>query len=1146
MSKKVATRSIWLGLTALSLTYGSGCAEPEGLMRAIPADVTVKFDFDAKPLPDIPLPNDIATRPDADSRTGKRINASVIAPTELEQQVRGLIDGLDGWGVYQPITIPFTGELDVDSILSRHRDDDYNLSNDAIYLINVDRDSDEFGKIHHLDVGNGNYPLILERPDKYGSNDPRGDSITLPFEETNEDRNGNGVLDPGEDRNHDGVLDPGEDRNGNGILDLPEDIDADGTLDRANYLPGRTPARDDLAGRADAMMTFYERETSTLIVGPMAPLQEETTYAVLVTRRIRDIDGNPVGSPFAYINHTAQTDELEPLMEVLPEGLDAEEIAFAFTYTTESVTADWIAVREGLYGLGPQSHLGENFPAKVSKLFTLKDNAPGTKFEGRSPFIMHHEDWEQVVTLAGSQILGLDLNSQQAASLLDSHKYVDFHAMGLYTSPMLFDRYDEEGNRLHLDLQSWPADLHANQVDARPEEVPFWAVIPRKEVSVRGEGKMAPVVLLGHGYTSNRVGELIGFSGFFAMFGAAVISTDNVSHGLGLNPDETGTLETILAANGLSPGLEALSFVRGGEVDDDGDGVPDRHFQDLDRDGVIDSGVDFWTSYLFHTRDMMRQSALDYMQLVRILRSWDGVKKWEYDINQNGLDDDLAGDFDGDGIVDIGKDSPLYVLGASLGGIMSTTLGAVEPEVDAIVPIAGGGRLLDVGNRSLQGGVPDAVIMPTMGPLFLTTLADDGTAMVHTQVTQLNDLTDYPLKKLVPPTAVHTDGRPGTDVSLQPGDTMIAENMVNGEVRCAYLIPDLEENGVAARARINLESDRGDKVEIRYYRGPVLETGSEHCELISDPGKPILTLDSMDAPLDEEGMPRTFEGVPVPGGPLVALNEGYGLRRNNPELRRFMSLAQMVLDPTDPGVVARHLASQPLTYPNKGDTTGARFLIVTTMGDMNVPASSGVTMARAAGVVDYLRPDDRYGKPVNQVIIDTYTSEAVNTLNRHTYANPPEDPELYGPLGLDATLGVHVDVENFSGGEDIWGDNIPRLDPPLNLIMKQDVEGNDLGGWSGAIFPYAIPSGQHGFALPGQMTDWAIEICLAEGGSPGQCSGQIINGTTYDVGWQMFHVFGRFLLEQSDESPLRGQCWSKESCGVFDETPEARAPETLP
>ena len=95
-----------------------------------------------------------------------------------------------------------------------------------------------------------------------------------------------------------------------------------------------------------------------------------------------------------------------------------------------------------------------------------------------------------------------------------------------------------------------------------------------------------------------------------------------------------------------------------------------------------------------------------------------------------------------------------------------------------------------------------------------------------------------------------------------------------------------------------------------------------------------------------------------------------------------MGLAQLVLDPTDPGVLARYLAAEPLEYPLTGGKTGADFLIVTTTGDMNVPASGGVTVARAAGVVDFLNPDPRYGKPLNQVLLDTYSAEAVNRLKK--------------------------------------------------------------------------------------------------------------------------------------------------------------------
>lgn len=1124
-------------VTALWLLAVAGCSEPEGLMRAEPADITVKFDFDHLPLPDIPLPNDIATRPDPTSPTGLRINASMLAATSYERRTRRLIDGLDGWGVYQPITVPFTGPIDVLSVRERHDDTDYETSDDAIYLIDIDRDSPDFGRIHHLDVGNGNYPIVIERLDKYGDNSPREWNQNVVFDESDEDQNGNGVLDPSEDANRNGMLDAGEDLDGDGVLDHAEDNDADGVLDKPNYLPGRSPAREDLAGRADALMSFYERETNTLLVSPLAPLREETRYAVVVTRRVLDTDGDPVGSPFAFINHTAQTDDLQPLFEVLPDGLAAEDIAFAFSYTTESVTKDWIAVREGLYGEGPQAHFAEEFPAEITRLFPLKEIGPGTKFPDRTNrYLIAQEDWRNPLALIVQMFQGGDPNTQAYKSIIEGHEYVDFHVQGTYTSPQLFDRFDADGKFLSLDDQSWPTDLERRPAKTRAEEIPFWVVVPRKEVSSRGQGKMAPVMLLGHGYTGNRAGELLGFAGFLAQFGIASLSTDNVSHGLPLAPSDLDLLRGLLDSAGLGPAGEAITFNRGGDQNHDG-----FHDQDLNKDGTIDSGADFWTAYLFHMRDVVRQSAVDYMQLIRILRSWDGKKKWEFDVDGDGKPEpvdlngdgvvDLAGDFDCDGVVDIGKDSPLFVMGGSLGGIMSTTLGGVEPEVDAIIPIAGGGRLTDIGNRSLQGGVPDAVLVRVMGPLYLATLADDGSTQLATQVTELNDMKTVPITKVA---------------GLLPGDTIVVENTTNGEVGCGYLVPDaIPDDGVAARARVSVASDVGDATEIRVYRGDVLVTGTGDCSV--DPeAEAIQVVNRMETPLDAEGMPMTILGDPIPGGELVALAEGFGLERNTPSLRRFMSLAQMVVDPTDPGVLSRYLASEPLHYPTLDERTGARFLIVTSVGDMNVPASSGVTVGRAAGVIDYLHPHPDHGKPINQVLIDTHTAEAVNKLRRYPYRNVPASETIRGYLGLDETFGAHVDIENFSEGNDIWGDNIPRLDPPVRAVARTDMWGNDLGGMSGAAFPYPVPQGQHGFALPGEMTDSAIQICRETyGSSAPQCDADAITGEIYDVGWFMFHTFGKFLLNP-DEEPWALGCYEKDPCNAIPTKPTPREGAALP
>jgi len=211
-----------------------------------------------------------------------------------------------------------------------------------------------------------------------------------------------------------------------------------------------------------------------------------------------------------------------------------------------------------------------------------------------------------------------------------------------------------------------------------------------------------------------------------------------------------------------------------------------------------------------------------------------------------------------------------------------------------------------------------------------------------------------------------------------------------------------------------------------------------------------------------------------------------------------------------------------------------------------VPASGGVTVGRAAGVIDFLNPDPRYGKPLNQVLLDTRTAESVNRLRRYTYQNVPSNENVRGLLGLDDSFGVSVDVENFSDGQDIWGTNIPRLDPPMRVATTTDMWGNDLGGLSAAAFPYAIPQGQHGFALPGQMTDWAISICRETfGSSDPQCDADNFVGKTYDVGWFMFHTFGKFLREPGTV-PYAYGCWEKNPCNQIADVPAPRDPASLP
>ena len=178
----------------------TGCSPyPDGL-RLTPdgSGPTVVIDWDAEPLPEIPLPNDLATRPDPSSVTGLRLNISEEAPTEMEREARRKINGLAGFGIYAPFTVSFDRPLDLDEIQHRHQDDG-NFADDAFLLINVEPSSPDYLQPVRLDVGHGRFPQDLDETDRYFPNDPRQDSPALLFETVDEDLNRNGILDPGED-----------------------------------------------------------------------------------------------------------------------------------------------------------------------------------------------------------------------------------------------------------------------------------------------------------------------------------------------------------------------------------------------------------------------------------------------------------------------------------------------------------------------------------------------------------------------------------------------------------------------------------------------------------------------------------------------------------------------------------------------------------------------------------------------------------------------------------------------------------------------------------------------------------------------------------------------------------------------------------
>ncbi len=999
-----------LALGALLVGVTVGCSsnfKPEVLGSTPPGNgPVVNFDVYHTPFPEIPLPNDFATRFDPGSPTHLRLNASIFAAhTAWEQQTRAELDKASGWGTLAPITVSFSKPIDPNVIIKRHYNDNFNFKDDAVLVIDVTPGSPGYCEAVPLDLGQGNYPEVLANPDLYPpdtasgepEHDPRSTQETITVDTTEEDLNHNGKLDPGEDTDMDGVL------------DHPDTLDGTPTGQR---------------------LEFYERETNTLIMKPVMPMREETTYAVVLTKRLTSPAGDSVRSPFPGINNAAQTGELKPLAACLPRyDLGIKDVAFTWAFTTQSITHDYKLVRDGLYGLGPLKKIGRDFPAKLSTLVDAADKKPGVTNTKIVPA-------DKFTTLAG-KILSLTGSSDATVAGFEATmKAVDYVVTGTVDSPQFFPRNDKHGNRLPLYDQVWNLDK-----PPRGEDVPFWIFVPKKRTGP------APVAIFIHGHGGSMF-DALPFGGILASFGIATMGIDAPSHGVALTAAELALVRGQFQAAGLTGLGNALL---GGRA------------LDWNGDGSVDSGDDYWTAYVFHTRDEVRQTVVDVMQIVRTLRGFNGTNKWAFDPAGHGSPG-LAGDFDGDGKVDVGGSASIDVMGGSLGGITDATIAGLEPQISTVVSIVPGGMLNEIGRRSTLGGVKNAMVLRALGPLFFQA---NGKLMLHTN--ESNTLDD------------HSKMLPIADLpALAPEDTVVLKNLDTHEYRCAAVqaVPATATAPASTTFQVTVSSDKGDRLELAVYHGVLAPKTPEGCVIPSDSPYVDLTTFGYDVALDGENWDA--------GSPLRALTDGFGMRRNTPDLRRFLGLSQIALDPADPMNWAPYWSGKrKLTY-GTGETVHTNVMLMPSVGDPGVMIADGIALGRAAGYIPYDHDDPQYGKSDNQVMIDTWTTEGTVRMNH--YQNSKGEPVL---MDVDHLAAV-VPVDD--------GLDVPRLDPPQRFMYR-----NPDGTWDGFILPMLDPKGKHGFVTP----------------DPTQ---------PFDLGTYLLNMLGRYL-----GTDAKSFSWDK--CQAFSQCP---------
>jgi hypothetical protein len=1045
---------LFRGLFALSslAAMATSCVmdrAPRGL-RSTPQGpgATVRYDLSHLPLPEIPLPIDTATWPDPTSRTGLRVNASLVAPTDIEQQARERFSQMEGWGTFSPISVAFDIDredpeyadysepaLDLANIKLRHIGDDYDFANDAIYLINLTT-----GLPTVIDMGAGSFNYTLKKLDKYWANDTRATERNLLFDTIDESRGGaitNESFTPADDTDFDGVM------------DVPN-------LDRPSACPGPDPVCDDPRNGAfgsaactetrrtrdrcvaDHLTPFYERETNTLILRPLLPLDEMTRYAVVITDRTIDGKGHAVRSPFDFIYHAAQESAASRVLNVINDtskanyfgdiaGTGLNHVAFLWSFTTQPTVDDMRRLRDGLYGQGPFARWNEEFPIEVELQRAVglqagvnkgaeEDEGWQTSASGKKaqcaakmehPYVIRYDDIRDQMPRLLVDGFGFD-QGPGAELLLRSLDNIDHMFIGTYKTPYLLEggpQSTDPNAAFHLDFQSGHGDVSR-------DEVQFWVIVPKETKQFK---QPFNVNIYGHGYTGN-FSELLLYAGNMAEHGLATVGINAMGHGLVFDPMTELGATALLSSSCIAPFADALTLGR---------------TRDLDGDGLGDSGGDFWSSYLFHTRDGVRQSVLDHVQLVRILRAfgtstgqmrcrndvtgWDNPATSPCDVNADG-DTDIFGDFDGDGVADLGGTNATYgTWGESLGGILSAIHGSIDPYVTAAVPGSGGGGLTDIGVRSFQGGVVEAVLLRMWGPLLVSIPAGERKACGagardrdHCTMCTGDQLS---LRWVVP----DVNGTGEVEVQCLDPDaidetTVFVENKANGELRCAR-VDDTR------RFRIGLPATAGDKVEVRFYPGRDAVKSYGTCETTLAEGTlPKLTVNSWGAgpyatetmnPLETETCTapscQIFQGRFLPeGSALIAPADGLGEIRQTPALRRFLQLAQSALDPGDPINFAPYYSMKPM-QDSFGDTIAPHaVLTLNTIGDMNVPLNSGIAFARATGAVPFLRPDQAsqypalagYAAPAalyaalgnktpNQALIDNHVIEGIAPLARH-------------------------------------------------------------------------------------------------------------------------------------------------------------------
>jgi hypothetical protein len=370
-------------------------------------------------------------------------------------------------------------------------------------------------------------------------------------------------------------------------------------------------------------------------------LDQDTTYALVVTTGVRDATGDAVGrDQFRKMLNFGQTKDpsekayRKQLLDALATvktatRTDPSRVASESVFTTQSATAVMEKIRRQLDATSPSPARFNLGPAGARTLFSFPAITS----------IVFNRQLKTTGPLSPTPVPSVALNLFPGS--------VGQVAFGSYQSP---DYETASGEIPQVGTGSGvPAVQTTNSIY-------FNLIIPSGTEPAGGW----PVAIFGHGFGDNKNNSPFAVAGTLAHAGIATIAINVVGHGFG----PAGTL-TVNLTNGSS-----VTFGAGGRaVDHDGNGTFDstEGVNALPPDGIIAN------------RDGLNQTVVDLMQLVRTIKAG---------VNVNG-----------DGSPDLST-SRIYYFGQSFGGIYGTALMGLDPLVHTGVLNVPGGPIVEIARLS--------------------------------------------------------------------------------------------------------------------------------------------------------------------------------------------------------------------------------------------------------------------------------------------------------------------------------------------------------------------------------------------------------------------------------------------------------------